>query len=246
MTGESVRAILDGRKTQTRRLIRKRDRVHVNFIGSSDDDVNDPSNHGYWAQIDKHKEAWVVLGVPKYKDDGVHQIPPPVDVGDRLWVKETWMRLFAGKTSASCHYLADAGTSRWLQAADEDFARRNWRGHWRSPLLMPRWASRITLAVTRVRVERLQAICHDDIFAEAPPGMVAGRYQCRRCNGQGRNLTWPSGCPDCNGTGNTPREHFRAGWDAINGERAPWDCNPFVYVYDFRRLDHEVAVAEAS
>ena len=150
--------------------------------------------------------------------------------GDRLWVRETWAAAawpLAGipaRGEADIQYAADGVTS-----TDKD-------GRWRPSIFLPRWASRITLEVTGVRVERLQTITEEDVAAEGTPGMVAGRYQCHDCNGRGRNVTWPSGCPRCEGKGTNAVGHFRRLWDQINGERAPWASNPWIWVVSFRRL----------
>jgi hypothetical protein len=87
---------------------------------------------------------------------------------------------------------------------------------WRPSIHMPRWASRITLEVAGVRVERLQEITPDDAIAE-------GVF------GEGRYNTQP-GMP-------YPVATFAALWDSINDKRAPWASNPWVWVVEFRRID---------
>ena len=94
---------------------------------------------------------------------------------------------------------------------------------------MPRSASRITLEVTDVRVERLQAITEEDAVAEgfesAPCGCV--------------NPTPGYGCTDCMGTGlsESAAFDFRETWEELNKKRAPWDANPWVWAITFRRLE---------
>lgn len=80
---------------------------------------------------------------------------------------------------------------------------------------MPRWASRITLEVTEVRVQRLQAISEEDAVAE---GLTPGRR-----DEQARQLSWG-------------RLGFMELWESINGKRAPWSSNPSVWAISFRRV----------
>lgn len=121
--------------------------------------------------------------------------------GDRLWVRETHMDLGA------CYlYRADgnAEQERALVAPGQ---------RWRPAIHMPRAASRITLEVTGVRVERLQEISDSDAFAE-------GIQQCS-----------DEGLP----SDGTARGTYRALWESINGPGS-WDANPWVWVVEFRRV----------
>jgi hypothetical protein len=83
------------------------------------------------------------------------------------------------------------------------------RGHWCPSIHMPRWASRLNLEVEAVRVERLQAITEEDARAEGATPR----------------------CPE-----ETARDAFMALWDRINGKRAPWSANPWVWVVTFGRV----------
>jgi len=96
-------------------------------------------------------------------------------------------------------------------------------GRWRSPIYMPRWASRLTLRLTDVRVERVQEISEDDARAE------------------GVSLSWVTKPRD----GTLPPGSFRGGtwrcglqktWDSINGKKHPWDSNPWVWVLCFETI----------
>lgn len=166
-TGESVRAILDGRKTQTRRVC----------LGAREQSTAHdwhPSRCPY--------------GVP----------------GDRLYVKETWAQ---SEATAGIVYRADAETVEGVYK-------------WRSSMFMPRWASRITLEVVAVRVERLQEIIEADAKAE---GVTPFEYD-------------PEG--DCwTDSKDVHRSAFEYLWDSINRERAPWASNPWVFVISFRRCE---------
>lgn len=150
-SGPMVRAILDGRKTQTRRVVKPQPSVSSTeaFCGAdriwrfAHQTLRGPVSH-------EADDVRCSYGVP----------------GDHLWVRERWMHSFVGSNVDACHYLADAGTDRWRQASSEQHALDSWKGCWKSSMFMPRWASRITLEVTGVRMERLQQIAVDDVLAE--------------------------------------------------------------------------------
>jgi hypothetical protein len=88
---------------------------------------------------------------------------------------------------------------------------------------MPRWASRIALEITAVRVERLQEITEKDARAE---GIIDGG--CLNCGEHE-----PCGC---NNPQPDARDSFVWLWDSINGKTCPWSSNPFVWVIEFRRV----------
>jgi hypothetical protein len=106
------------------------------------------------------------------------------------------------------------------------FSKAGWwgdreRGNWRPSIHMPRWASRITLEIVSVRVERLQDINEEDAKAE---GVLPAAY----------------GEPDYTEDDYGPKNHrdgFQLLWDSINGPRGyGWDVNPFVWCVEFRRI----------
>ncbi|EIV5397338.1 hypothetical protein WJA10_001873 [Klebsiella pneumoniae] len=184
--GEMVRAILDGRKTQTRRPIKWK-QTRFTEIGEREDGSKWP-----WSEDAEHAcDFW-------------HPCPFGA-VGDRIWVRETW---------------AEAGAS----APDLKLYRANYPEHvpsiyenvppaeeirWTPSIHMPRWASRILLEITNVRVERLRSMSQDDARAE---GVIAA-----------------SG----------PMEAglaFRELWDSIYGEES-WKANPWVWVIEFKRVE---------
>jgi hypothetical protein len=123
--------------------------------------------------------------------------------GDRLWVRETFADLIdIGGGHNYCAYKADLK----IDSSYEDHT------HWTPSIFMPRWASRITLEITGVRVERVRDITPEDAYQE---GMV-------------HNITASEA--DCL----TP---FRELWDSINAKRGyGWDVNPWVWVIGFRRI----------
>jgi hypothetical protein len=86
--------------------------------------------------------------------------------------------------------------------------------HWKPSIFMPRWASRITLEITNIRVERLQEITEEDAKAEGieNPFFASDRY-------------WP-----------TFKDRFETLWDSINGKTYPWSSNPWVWVIEFKKV----------
>ncbi|WP_164052519.1 hypothetical protein [Serratia marcescens] len=207
--GDMVRAIINGRKTQTRRVI-------ANVI---------PDNC-----IPLQKPTKTKDGIYTHVMDAPgHGLCPFGKVGDRLWVRETWADVNHDGHPAIA-YRADGG----LRAIGEDDGEEEdpnlekywfaqWyadlisgaEGNWRPSIHMPRWASRITLEITAVRVERLNDISHEDAKAEG----------C--CYGRG------GGIPDF---AVTPADHFPTLWASIYGEES-WGANPWVWVIEFRRLE---------
>lgn len=128
--------------------------------------------------------------------------------GDRLWVRETWAPAdLRFSPLAPIAYRADGE----IQPTEE--------GRWRPSIHMPRAASRIVLDITSVRVERLQAITDADIAAE---GVSA-----EALHGLG---------VDYNVDNTTPRDMWAIGWDAINGKRATWANDPWVWAIGFARV----------
>ena len=162
--GDMVTAILDGRKTQTRRVLKPQPAQDGPLTWSA-------ATHGWWgftsARIPLTKKWRCPYGVP----------------GDKLWVRETWRELDRDHRGLGRPCLGRDGGTHSIQYQAE-FAhitkslRRDWRAagiKWRSALFMPRKFSRITLDVLDVRAERVQDITEQDIHAEGtrvvyPPG----------------------------------------------------------------------------
>lgn len=226
-TSAMVRAILAGQKSQTRRAVKS---PHVEDAAA-------------WADLGGGRwESGMAGDYGRLAHCEVVKCPHG-PVGRRLWVRETWHQC------PHCERTVSYRAGGWREApsgAPDDAGDRcdddtrplspKCEAHgWKPSIHMPRWASRITLEVTRVRVERVGDISGEDVAAEGTPGMVCGRYQCARCNGSGRNVTWPDGCPGCNGTGVDAGAHYRHLWDSINGAGS-FAASPWVWVYDFRRV----------
>lgn len=188
-----VRALLDGRKTQTRRMIKARGDCCL-FDGSwSDSYVLDPGNAEWRARSIRFA------------------------VGDRLWVKETWRAHRAYDQYRPG--LIGTESRIWYEADGRDNCDQHGKG--RPSIFMPRWASRLTLCVTDVRVERLQACSEADALAEgAYRGKASGRIadnHAAMCLGD-----WFA----------SARGWYADLWDRINGPGA-WEANPWVVAVSF-------------
>lgn len=199
-SGAMVRAILDGRKTQTRRVCKARG---VDFIGSggrSGADWNDPDCWGYEAGDGE----WYVLS--RSPSNGMRSIVCPYgQPGDRLWVRETWNLIEA----------VFGGTTRPVYRASPETYTQYPGIAWRPSIFMPRWASRITLEVVGVRVERVQDIDDADAYAEGMEPLAD---------------EWVH-------SGASARDLFLMLWNEINAKRGySWDSNPWVWVVEFKRI----------
>lgn len=191
-SGGMVRALLDGRKTQTRRVMKPQPCDHESIHGKPLG-VLWPGKHPPATQTSDRAE-WIA-GCPYGA------------VGERLWVRETFI---SGE---------ERGSTVWYRASQKN-QRINVR--WSSPIHMPRWASRLTLQITELRVERLQSISDDDAQAEGvTTDSILGTL-----NGKPATL-YPM----------SHRQSFIWLWDSINGKRANWASNPFVWALSFRALD---------
>lgn len=211
-----VRAILDGRKTQTRRIVKpqphdtglanrvgSREYIHVGYPG--DQDETDPrARFGAWQT--GGWLAWCPYGGP----------------GDRLWVRETWCHEF--QANGSFCYRADHDSGEFVDCDGNPAV----GSRWRPSIHMPRRASRITLEITGIRVERLHEINFEDAKAEGVERRVV-------CDGW-REYGLP---PDIEAAGTHPlrsaRDSFESLWASINGPGS-WDENPWVWAIEFRRL----------
>ena len=177
-----IRAILAGRKTQTRRLLKPQPKC----IGTSNLDRFEFGclDTGWWYPTSKSGKVGI-FEPHRYKC-------PFGVVEDRLYVKETWVSLWFS-TDYETGYADDWGNvTPTPRSKEEAKAKRGWplmyradekvdvpledRGFkWLSPLFMPRWASRITLEITDIRVERLQDITPEDAHAEGAQWKDFGR-----------------------------------------------------------------------
>jgi hypothetical protein len=219
-SAEMVRAILDGKKTQTRRAMKVQPwpeaTVEVGPYHPHRIDRNGESQPGpaVFGAIWDHQD--IVNG----GDAGLRC--PYGAPGDTLWVRETWCKGADDGRQVPLRmatlYRADG---EHVTLSDGDgFTQTNRDGSeklpWRPSIHMPRWASRITLRITDIRVERLHDITEDDARAEGCPYPTewAGRFVDRD---------------------ETAKTWFKSLWNKINGPGA-WEANPWVWVVAFERV----------
>ena len=197
-SGPMVRAILEGRKTVTRRVIPYQPMS-----------LGEPK---WWDPF----ESWRPPSEQAYQDEAIKRCRFGVS-GDRLWVRETWRPISVSMGEwVGVQYRADETTQYrpYVEGVDLKLARTSWR----PSIHMPRWASRITLEVTEVRVERLQEISEEDAVAEGYLPKALGIV-----------ATWA-------------RTGFSVGWDSHNAKRGfGWDVNPWVWVIRFFRPKEDQA-----
>jgi hypothetical protein len=190
-SGSMVRAILKGRKTQTRRIVKPQpERLGVGWKWRKN--ANNAVSGG--DETGNALKGWMPSMSPYGKP------------GDRLWVRETFLvQPFLWTDSHGPQPVHYAATTNRAEA--EDYTAK-------PSIHMPRWASRLTLEITDVRVERLQDISHEDALAEG----VDDRDR------------MPYGLPVLS----FAVANYHKLWDKINGPGA-WDANPWVWVVEFRR-----------
>ena len=232
----SVRAILDGGKTQTRRVIKPQPKQEGPFMVLRSGKVF--LFRGHATSVLKTTEetdiAQALLSLSPYQP------------GDRLYVQEAFAtyKCLDGKPPR----MTGDGSAFWYRA---DGAVRNLeglrsevRGKWRLPQHMPKWAARIWLEVVGVRSERLQDISEADMFAEGisrNDEFPVDGLPCPDCGGEGLHLAFGANygvtqvdCRRCE----TPQKRFLLIWDSNNAKRGfGWDANPLVWVVDFRLLE---------
>lgn len=242
-TGESVRAILEGRKTITRRVIKPQPHKNVaRFVRSL-------ARAGWLEEYDNGDPLGVFTGGKPvtWTQTGKPYRCPYGDAGDRLWVRESWkplasqskpttqpLAVMAGSAPTyevrrgAC-YQAD-GTIMWSphtttiqdlgrDAPTEAVSHLPVKEEWHNSMFMPRWASRITLEIKSIRVERLQEITGRDVLAEGVDNGASNPAMGQR---------WE----------NMQRMAFEDGWNSINGKRkgCAWSDNPWLWVIEFKKL----------
>lgn len=187
-SGEMVKAILEGRKTQTRRALNHQPAPFRAF--------DDPGPF-LWFRWNGYPQGRIRLS--EFSEQ-VAPCCPYGQPGDRLYVREAWA---IGENRKD-------GPQYWYKATEERSAPL-----WRSPMFMPRAASRILLEVVSVRVERVQEISEEDAKAEgvcAIEGQPLGDY----------------------------RQPYAILWDTVNFRRGfGWKANPWVWCIEFKRIESQ-------
>ena len=212
-SGPMVRAILDGTKTQTRRVVKHKHGYETHHEKCGEDEARSIDNGPFRCPAEDEALAreWLTSHCP-------YGAP-----GDRLYVKETFMRCGCGRCDAvwpnpTPHGVTYRESPQWRT----DYAAR-------PSIFLPRWASRITLEIIDVRVQRVQEISEADAQAEG--------VECTQCTGQNwREVGGESvQCdhPLC-GDG---RGLFRVLWNELNAKRGfGWDQNPWVWALTFKAI----------
>ena len=209
-SGPMIRAILSGQKTVTRRAMKHQpQKVPVDVVDGVPS-WDSPTNYAGEVQMNTQHGNPCPYGKP----------------GDRLWVREAWLAdsqldsiaprdLSQGEP---IFYPAD-GSVRQTGCAMIS------QGRGRPSIHMPRWASRILLEITDVRVDRLQDISDEQAEAEGVEGCIPS------CPGPYDE----HGNPECDCMNLTYEQSFQALWESINGRKS-WDANPWVWVVEFKRI----------
>jgi len=205
-----VRALLDGRKTQTRRVC-KASIVSTSLEGVDDGVATFSRLYGDGPGYDVQEDVYQ-LRSPYGKPD------------DRLWVRETW-----------AHHVQAIGAKRdedgpFVYAADGELAKQYRLGDkWKPSIFMPRCASRILLEIIAVRVERLQDISYDDALTE-------GIRDCTKiCPDEVNNITGET-IHETARRLKWPQREYRFLWESLHGADS-WDANPWVWVIEFKKIE---------
>lgn len=209
-----LRAIIEGRKTQTRRILKPQ-----------------PTHDGtFWRW---HGGGWGSGSPPLVPGHSMWNAVP-ARPGERLWVREKLQYFgepggLARLMHEPLHYAADENPPGHpgpaITTFPDDWRLPKRRGEYIPSIHMPRWASRITLEVTGVKVERLQEISEEDAIAEGIRRSPHGNRD--------QWLEYPEGSSAAGWE--DPRDSFRSLWNSIHGAGA-WDANPWVAAISFKRV----------
>jgi len=229
-TAEMVKAILEGRKTVTRRIIKNMpEKWHRRYTAFE----NNPNG----------AEEFIIYG-----DCGTKTIYSHYNVGDLLWIKEAWWDIghmengkwqsLTQSHTVKPRYVADCPDPFVEGIGGIEPTKIHWkqtnplRGTWRkrSPMFMPKWAARKWLEVVNVRIEQLWDITEEDAIREGISGYSA--------HGGGTHfnpvMIYPA-FPEKGGGFSTAKEAYECLWDSINSNRGyPWDGNWWVFRIEFK------------
>lgn len=218
---EMVLAILDGRKTQTRRALKRQPDSLETFVGAVE------TKAGVWGWHYKNPDA-----DSKFFPNGViekQNIKCPFGkVGDLLWVRENWSTStqWNGTKPSELPFAPDQKDGAIFYQADYTESDIADMGPWRPSIFLPQRYARIELEITDVRVERLNDISHDECVSEGIERLNSIGYF-RSC-----------GFKDYSGRSEgflNSRESFQSLWQSINGAES-WNSNPFVWAISFRKV----------
>jgi hypothetical protein len=228
-----VRALLEGRKTMTRRVIKlptKGEYIRPDMGGWAASTLGGGgcfriSKDGTRTPVAEHPVIW-------NQTTGTC-LAMKYEVGDRLWVREAWRTEMSMDAQPPKH-ICPGGYGIHYEADTKDHA--TW-GKLRPSIFMCQWMSRITLDVTGVKIERLQDISEADAKAEGLAALTKDgtlvKYGIADSDGLPGNddcgWSWHEWSVD-------PRQAFAHLWKSINGEGS-WDANPWIAAYSFKRVD---------
>lgn len=221
-SGSMVRAILNGTKTQARPILKPQPRLGL--LGNGQ-----PIGNGQLVWEPKKGKVIPFTDTCMFQ---VFDYCPYGTKNDRLWVRETWRPLTTHMSE--CVDQNDIG---YRASVTDDF--EDGLFDWKPSIHMPRWASRITLEITDIRVERVQSISEADAKAE---GLTAFSKDGTTIKygipdrdglpgGDDDGWDWSRWCID-------PRNAFADRWNSINAHRGyGWDSNPWTWVLEFKRVE---------
>ena len=231
MSGNHPKLILDGIKTMTRRVIVPQPNPcrHKEIFSEAESGYNAPSDWGGqlidWIGYKyEGRQGWFCYicgnGLKHIDEFSAHGIICPYgQVGDRLWVRETWRIGSWDNERGELTIEYRAGGMQHSLCITDEVLDKYWLPNnppeekWRPSIFMPRWASRILLEITDIRAERLQEITPTDCIAEGIETSGRGEY--------GKWLT-----------------SFKELWDSLNAKRGyGWEVNPWVWIISFRRIE---------
>ena len=213
---EMVRAILDGRKTVTRRLVKPqpKSKLCYTFAGSDCGTWGYPSKTAHESWGEEYRLPDNIT-----KEDFGKRWNPPYHTDDVLYVRETWAPIYPDKESNEvCGYIYKEDSLEEYDNRYPDGEDYQWGGKWRPSIHMPKEAARIWLKVTDVRVERLQEITSEQIGRE------------------GVEVEYPHVL-----NGEEKRYAFSTLWNSTvkksDLDRYGWNANPWVWVIEFERCE---------
>ncbi|KJY84807.1 hypothetical protein TW81_02085 [Vibrio galatheae] len=233
---ELVRALLEGRKTVTRRPVNEKNHEHIRFMGSSDDECSNLEflglNYAQWKdENNKTRGPEYLVYCTEYPEEGIVPIGQgPARKGDLIYVRETFAALGHNDyQQVSPNHITEIHEYRYKASEKESIANcqdYEVRGYkWVPSIHMPRHASRLTLKVTDVRIERVKDVTEEEAKKEG-----VSPYTC----------TIPK-------TKNPHRLAFLKLWSSLYGNKNP---NPYVWVIEFdvihKNVDQVISKMEAA
>lgn len=244
MRGELVRAVLAGRKTQTRRLVKPQP---PGWVDPTIVNRTEVQHLFQWTEPEQSPPR----KLRRWPEEHYMRSPFSFPV-TRLWVRETWSPVTCEKGDPGAWWGPDRNLfnedngpdDQWMQtayAADATYGPGQYgmaklpgggmfEGPWRPSIHMPRWACRLVLAIVDVRVQRLQDISEEDARAE---GMEDDEFRTViPVDGKPKGATKPYHLPP------SRRAAFANLWDRLYREQdAGWDVNPWVWCVSFKRVE---------